>query len=67
MEKPLHLILIDKEYAQLVMVLEEQMLQLFKFVLLAKEKVKELFLDKWDQVCTLKVYKLVMNAMAKVK
>ncbi len=67
MEKPLHLILIDKEYAQLVMVLEEQMLQLFKFVLLAKEKVKELFLDKWDQVCILKVYKLVMNAMAKVK
>lgn len=67
MEKSLHLILIDKEYAQLVMVLEEQMLQLFKFVLLAKEKVKELFLDKWDQVCTLKVYKLVMNAMAKVK
>ena len=67
MEKPLHLILIDKEYAQLVMVLEEQMLQLFKFVLLAKEKVKELLLDKWDQVCTLKVYKLVMNVMAKVK
>jgi hypothetical protein len=67
MEKPLHLILIDKEYAQLVMVLEEQMLQLFKFVLLAKEKVKGLFLDKWDQVCILKVYKLVMNAMAKVK
>jgi hypothetical protein len=49
------------------MVLEEQMLQLFKFVLLAKEKVKGLFLDKWDQVCTLKVYKLVMNVMAKVK
>jgi len=43
------------------------MLLLFKFVLHVKEKEKELFLDKWDQVCTLKVYKLVMNVMAKVK
>jgi hypothetical protein len=36
MEKPLKLRLIDKEFAHLVMVLEELMLQLFKHVLDAR-------------------------------